>query len=354
VAEVVVAAVVFGPEQARRRSRPRTGLVLGAGGVLGAAWMTGALACLQDRLADPLGDADVIVGTSAGSVLAAALRCRATVPEMVAWQRGEATGVLRESVVLAARDGPFPPLPHLRLGSPPLAWAALLQPHRVPPLVAASAWLPHGRGQHVALRALVDTLYRSPGRTGGTGGTRGTDPGDAPTWVRDHTWIAAVDYDTGQHVLFGQPGAPRASLPDAVVASCSIPGWYEPAVIGGRRYVDGGVRSATSLGVLAGTDVQEVYVLAPLASTQADHPFQPHLRIERQIRQLITRAILRQARVLAAQGKRVTVLTPGPEDLAAMGINLMDPRRRQAVLETSFRTSAGALAGLGSAGSRAA
>ena len=87
-----MAAVVFGPEQARRRSRPRTGLVLGAGGGLGAAWMTGALACLQDRLADPLGDADVIVGTSAGSVLAAALRCRATVPEMVAWQRGEATG----------------------------------------------------------------------------------------------------------------------------------------------------------------------------------------------------------------------------------------------------------------------
>jgi NTE family protein len=353
VAEVVVAAVVFGPEQARRRSRPRTGLVLGAGGVLGAAWMTGALACLQDRLADPLGDADVIVGTSAGSVLAAALRCRATVPEMVAWQRGEATGTLRESVVLAARDGPFPPLPHLRLGSPPLAWAALLQPHRVPPLVAASAWLPHGRGQHVALRALVDTLYRA----GGTGRTdRGPlqARGGGSDWVRDHTWIAAVDYDTGQRVLFGQPGAPRASLPDAVVASCSIPGWYSPAVIGGRRYVDGGVRSATSLGVLAGTDVQEVYVLAPLASTQADHPFQPHLRIERQIRQLMTRAVLRQARVLAAQGKRVTVLTPGPEDLAAMGINLMDPRRRQAVLETSFRTSAGALARLASAGSRAA
>jgi NTE family protein len=85
MAEVVVAAVVFGPEQAGHRSRPRTGLVLGAGGVLGAAWMTGALACLQDRLADPLGDADVIVGTSAGSVLAAALRCRATIGEVVAW-----------------------------------------------------------------------------------------------------------------------------------------------------------------------------------------------------------------------------------------------------------------------------
>jgi NTE family protein len=342
---VVVAAVVFGPEQAKHRSRPRTGLVLGAGGVLGAAWMTGALACLQDRLADPVGDADVIVGTSAGSVLAAALRCRATVGEMVAWQRGEATGALRESVVLAARDGPLPPLPYLRPGSLPLAWTALLQPHRVPPWVAASAWLPHGRGQHVALRSLVETLHRGPRRA---------DDGDAPTWVRGSTWISAVDYDTGRRVLFGQPGAPRASLPDAVVASCSIPGWYCPAVIGGRRYVDGGVRSATSLDVLAGTDVQEIYVLAPLASTHADHPLQPHLRIERQIRQLLTRAVLRQAGALAARGKRVTVLTPGPADLAAMGINLMDPRRRQAVLETSFRTSSAALAQLGPAGSRAA
>ncbi len=343
-----MAAVVFGPQRASGRSRPRTGLVLGAGGVLGAAWMTGALACLQDRLADPLGDDDVIVGTSAGSVLAAAVRCHATVQEIVAWQRGEATGALRESAVLAARDGQFPPMPHLRPGSLPLAWAALLQPHRVPPWVAASAWLPHGRGQHVALRALVDTLHRGSLRV-----ARADEDG-APTWVRGRTWIAAVDYDTGQRVLFGRPGAPPASLTDAVVASCSIPGWYCPAVIGGRRYVDGGVRSATSLDVLAGTDVQEVYVLAPLASTRADHPLQPHLRIERQIRQLLTRALLGQARALGAAGKRVTVLTPGPEDLAAMGINLMDPRRRQAVLETSFRTSAAALASLGPPGSRAA
>jgi NTE family protein len=58
--------------------------------------------------------------------------------------------------------------------------------------------------------------------------------------------------------------------------------------------------------------------------------------------------------VLADRGKRVTVLTPGPRDLAAMGINPMDPRRRQAVLDLSFRTSAEALAGLDGAASRAA
>ena len=139
-----------------------------------------------------------------------------------------------------------------------------------------------------------------------------------------------------------------------MVASCSIPGWYEPTVIGGRRYVDGGVRSMTSLDVLGGTDVQDVYVLAPLASTETDHPLQPHLRMKRRLRQVLTHAVVRQARALAARGKRVTVLTPGPRDLAAMGINLMDPRRRQAVMELSFRTSAEALAALDRAAPRAA
>ena len=59
--------------------------------------MTGALACLQDWLQHPLDDADLIVGTSAGSVLAAALRCGATVEEMAAWQCGDAADILGES-----------------------------------------------------------------------------------------------------------------------------------------------------------------------------------------------------------------------------------------------------------------
>ncbi len=342
-----MAAVVFGPDRGRHQPRPRIGLVLGAGGVLGAAWMTGALARLQDRLLHTLADVDVIVGTSAGSVLAAALRCGASVDEMVAWQRGEVTGPLRGAAALAAQDRPLPPLPRLRIGSVPLACAALLTPHRVPVWVGASAWLPHGRGRHTALRSLVNALHRHHHQRA----CQGEPP---PAWVDRDTWIAAVDYDTGQRVLFGRPGAPAASLPDAVVASCSIPGWYEPQFIGGRRYVDGGVRSVTSLSVLSGTDLQEVYVLAPLASTEIDYPLQPHLRMERHVRQVITLGLLRQARALSAQGKRVTVLTPGPRDLAAMGVNLMDPRRRQAVLEASLRTSADALGRLEQAGARAA
>src|SRR5215831_17937205 len=107
----------MGPEAAPGGSRPRVGLVLGAGGVLGAAWMTGALPAVQERLPCPIADVDLIVGTSAGSVLAAALRCGVSVDEMIAHQRGEAVGPLGESAVDDLTGGPWPPAPQLRLGS---------------------------------------------------------------------------------------------------------------------------------------------------------------------------------------------------------------------------------------------
>jgi NTE family protein len=328
----------MGLERVPGGSGPRIGLVLGAGGVLGAAWMTGALPVVQERLPCAVNDVDVIVGTSAGSVLAAALRCGVGIEDLIALQRGEAASVLRSLGVHDIDDGPWPPLPQLRVGSPRLMLATLLTPHRVHPWVGATAWVPRGRARHAGLRSLVHALHSHAHQ-------QTAQHESPPGWVEGRTWIVAVDYDSGRRVIFGRDGAPPAALPDAVVASCSIPGWYAPAVISGRRYVDGGVRSATSLGVLARAGVDEVYVLAPTASVVTDRPRKPHERLERRLRWLITHALLREAEALRRLGIRVTVLTPGPEDLAAMGVNLMDPRRRAVVLETSLRTSPTALAG---------
>lgn len=311
----------------------RIGLVLGAGGVVGAAWMTGALQAVQDRLAVPVGDVDLIVGTSAGSVLAAALRSGVSIQEMIALHRGEPVTELRRAGVRDLDDGPLPPRPQWRAGSPRLMLASVLTPHRVHPGVGASAWLPRGRARHEALRATTMALEQH----GWAGAVEGA-------WADGRTWIVAVDYDSGHRAMFGREGAPRAALPDAVVASCSIPGWYAPVDIGGHRYVDGGVRSATSLGALARSGMDHVYVLAPMASIVADRPPRPPERLERRVRRLMTRSLLREAGVLRAQGIRVTLVTPGPEDLSAMGVNLMDPRRRLATLETSLRTSAATLA----------
>ncbi|HEX9515010.1 MAG TPA: hypothetical protein VF940_02425, partial [Streptosporangiaceae bacterium] len=100
----------------------------------------------------------------------------------------------------------------------------------------------------------------------------------------------------------------------------------------------------TSLGMLADEGIDEVCVLAPMASLVADRRYAPHMHLERRVRSLLTYLLMREVRELRTAGVKVTVLTPGPEDLAVMGVNLMDPRRRQAVLETSLRTSAAALA----------
>jgi NTE family protein len=159
-------------------------------------------------------------------------------------------------------------------------------------------------------------------------------------------WVVALDYDSGRRAVFGRAGAPAASVADAVLASCSIPGWFAPHVISGRRYVDGGVASATSLALLTRPGaplLDEVYVLAPLASYAYDRPIDPVAVVERRVRRLLTRWLDDEVRAVRALGTRVTVLTPGPADLQAMGGNLMNPRRRMQVLDTALETSSAAV-----------
>jgi NTE family protein len=127
------------------------------------------------------------------------------------------------------------------------------------------------------------------------------------------------------------------------MASCAIPGWYAPVDIGGRRYIDGGAWSATSVDVLADAGLDEVYVLAPMVSFAIDNPRQVLARLERHWRTRVTKRCLREAALVQEGGTAVTVLGPGPEDLEVMGANLMAPARRSAVLETALRTCAEAL-----------
>jgi NTE family protein len=324
----------------------RIGLVLGAGGILGSAWTTGALANLATRIDRPLGELDLIMGTSAGSVLGAALRCGMTVAELVAHQRGTPPaeiaadldgGDLPDMRTIERESGDGrPPLPLPWIGSPRLLVSAAAHPLRTNPVIAASGLLPADRARMTSLVRMVVALQTRLGVT-----TDGWVPG-APLWV------VAVDYDSGRRVVFGRDGAPPSTVGDAVLASCSIPGWFAPRVIDGRRYVDGGVASSTSVGLLArpgSPPLDEVYVLAPMASHAYDRPRDPVACVERAVRRVITRWLDAEVRAVRATGTRVTVLTPGPADLAAMGGNLMNPRHRNRVLDTALETSAVALAG---------
>jgi NTE family protein len=141
--------------------------------------------------------------------------------------------------------------------------------------------------------------------------------------------------------VFGETGAPRAHLDEAVRASCSIPGLYAPMKIDGRLYVDGGVWSPSNLDLLAHPDVDVDIVIAinPMSSLQPGLPTTIFERVERRVRSLSGRRLGREARKLTDKGVELLLIQPTEQDLDAMGVNLMDPSRRSDVLETSLATS---------------
>ena len=204
----------------------RVGLVLGAGGVQGGAWLTGALAALAEETGWDPASADYIVGTSAGSMLGSLLAAGLPPWFMVAHSAGETfegmtdargeRGRRRRPLGgrdLQARARSAADLPRLAAARP-----AQPAPARTgtPPASVISGWAPRGMISSEPLREII----------------RSAVPGE---WTKHpNHWVVACDYATGRRVSFGRRGAPQARLEDAVAASCSIPGFYRPVRIGDR------------------------------------------------------------------------------------------------------------------------
>ncbi|MFJ6216368.1 patatin-like phospholipase family protein [Streptomyces sp. NPDC092296] len=351
------------PEEAGRRAasagaadpaRPRRGLVLGGGGMLGAAWAVGALCAMQEATGWAPGGAEVILGTSAGAILGTLLASGAEPYELRDHQQGRpiVTGPLVgvDFDYDTAVGGALPPRPRPGIGSPDLLRQTVRHPRDYPFLTMVSAFVPPGRGSVGPIGDLV----------------RGLVP--AGNWS-DHPGLrlVAVDYGTGRRVVFGDPDAPEAGVAEAVMASCAIPGWFAPVAVDGRRFIDGGAWSATNADLLLGRGLDEVYVLAPMAVRirpldaagprprgaaalrewrERDRPRGVLAHLVSRYRRAVTRQMLREARLLRAEGTRVRLLAPTLDDLTAMGPNMMDPARRPEVLETALRTCSTALAAL--------
>jgi NTE family protein len=311
-------------------STVRRGLVLGGGGVLGGAWAVGALAAMEKRYGFAAADAEVVVGTSAGSLLAALIGAGVTVDQLAAHYDGRPVteGPLAGYEFDSARatGGSRPGLPRLAgPGSPRLIGSSLRRLGHVPTTTVLSAFMPTGTRTLERVGHLVDAV---------------TPMGE---WSPHRgVWVVAMDYEDGKRVVFGRPGAPVAALASAVMASCSIPGWFAPVTINGRTYVDGGAVSATSIDVVAHAGLDEVFVVAPMVSFATDRPTAISARLERRWRAEVTKAARREAAIVRSAGATVRMVGPGPEDLAAIGANLMDDTRQRHVLQTSLRTSADA------------
>src|SRR3954447_15151873 len=307
----------------------KLGLVLGAGGVSGGAWLTGALHAIVEETGWDPGSADVVVGTSAGAIIGTIVAAGGVPPWfMVAHSAGEVFAGLDDRqgrpTAEADRSGGavyrlHPGLPQLGPGSWRLALGALRNPARRPAGAVLAGWLPAGLVSPEPLRQIVRSAVPE-----GWG-------------AHPRLWVMGRDYATGRRVAFGRDGAPPADLADAAAASCAIPGFYHPVEIGGRRYVDGGVCSLSNLDVVAREGLDLVICLNPGSSRAAGGGARSALRAA------AGRRLGHEARKLHERGAEVVLVQPSAEDLAVMGPNPMSRARRHATIETAIRTTAAAL-----------
>ncbi len=308
----------------------KVGLVLGAGGVLGGAWMTGGLHALARETGwDPM-SAEHIVGTSAGSMMGALLASGVPPWFMVAHSAGESFDGLVDAHGNPAAEadrsagatfrvdmrGPLPIGP----GSWQLIRRSMSAPHRHRPSAFLAGWIPRGV---ISTEPLKDTVRRV------------VDHG----WT-DHPglWVVACDYSDGHRVAFGRADAPDADLADAVAASCAIPGFYRPVDIAGRPYVDGGLWSTSNLDVLRHEQLDLVICLNPTSSLHPPHAWNPAERVADVFRRGSGRRLGWEARKLRQAGTELVLIQPTREDLDVMGVNLMSTRRRHEVVTTAIDT----------------
>lgn len=251
-------------------------LVLGGGGVAGIAWITGVLAGLADAGADVTGAgvADLVVGTSAGSAVAAQLGSGRPLDELYARQVDPArqnreirpTGVsvpeVLETWTRMVTDFPDAAVRRRRAGE--LARAARTVPE-------------------AERRAVIEDRLPSA------------------SWPRRRILITAVDAVTGEPRVFDRDSG--VSLVDAVAASCAVPMVWPTVRIGGVPYMDGGMRSTVNADLAAGHD--PIVIIAPM----------PDPDLDRDVADL-------------SRAARVRLITPDERSLAAIGADPLDPDTR--------------------------
>lgn len=253
-----------------------TALVLGGGGLTGVGWETGILYGLAQAGVD-LSTADLVVGTSAGSVVGAQLTSGLLTPlELYERQLGDPAGEM------AAKLG-----------------AGLVARYAVAMVRSRDARAYRQRVGAIALAA--DTAEEAERRK------------VLEARLISHQWpdrrlvVTAVDALSGELEAFDRESG--AGLVDAVSASCAVPGVWPPVTVGERRFIDGGIRSATNADLAAG--YRRVVILAPMSLGSGLVP-----------------SPAAQAARLRAEGARVMLITPSAAARKTFGRNVLDPARR--------------------------
>ncbi|MGZ5959777.1 MAG: patatin-like phospholipase family protein [Rhizomicrobium sp.] len=264
-------------------------LILGGGGPVGIAWELGLAAGLEEggvRIAD----ASRIVGTSAGSFAGAALASGRPAEALVRAQveQAERAAAARR----AAPDAGRPAAPDL---GPLMRFMARRPADREPPAELRAEIGAFALGaKTIAEDAFIASF--------------GSIAGPNEKWPRGFA-CTAVDAADGSFHLWDESSG--VELGRAIASSCSVPGIFPPITIHGRRYIDGGMRSATNIDLVKG--YRRVLVIAVLSNMAID---------------FMRAGIQREIDVLTSAGAEVELIVPNANCLEAFGNNLMDASRR--------------------------
>ncbi|HEX6714904.1 MAG TPA: patatin-like phospholipase family protein [Thermoleophilaceae bacterium] len=287
-------------------------IVLGAGGILGEAWMGGLLAGLKEASGFDPRSCDHFVGTSAGSIVAAGLAGgvdpasrlerlphQPEVAPAAATPRSLLGGALRFGREAGATA--FAPLAALALSATSMSGAAVRR--------AALARVPAGKRSLAGLGSAIGELRLD--------------------WD-GRLLVVTVEVESGTRVVFGTPGETHLSVPAAVEASCAIPGVFRPVRANGRTYVDGGAWSLTNLDVAPVARGTHVLCLNPTGSLG------PTTSLRGAIGPLSRSAAAVEALALQRRGAHVTTLSPDGDAARAMGSDFMDGRHRSAAQQAGY------------------
>ena len=304
--------------------KPRTGLVLGVGGRAGIAHHAGALHALTASGALDIDDLDVIIGTSAGAIVGAQLRCGVSPHELyqIAQDESEGSGKRRGDDFFApAWDSPFS-LAQRAVGS---GWVLGRSLMRFP--------LPVMPRQ---LRSLF------PGGMMQLSGSADLDSHLPRQWPDHNLWLVAVDIHSGRRVVLRKGGPVGATLQQAALASAAVPGIYPPIRVNGRTLVDGGVHSNTNLDLLLGKKLDHITVIAPLGLS-APGPIPPPLFA---LRQFVHTNLMRTVEALRAEGTTVAVLEPSADLSRIHGVNTLRVGASAEISEAAYAETVSRLSDL--------
>ncbi len=291
--------------------------------MVGIAYHAGVIRALEHHSDLRVADVDLVVGTSAGSVAAAYIRSGYSADEL--WQLALGTHPLMEALGdtpsqrrAATAFTPSFATPGQFVGRAVGASVSLMR---------SVARLPTPRlpeQLHPLLSSGLFTMERAAQRF----------RADLPeSWPTRETAICAVDLGSGRRTVFGPTESP-VSLCNAVVASCSIPGFYVPMRSGGRTYVDGGVHSPTNVDVAARFGCDLIIGIAPMAyDPSAEIP--AWMRLARRIGQASLR---NEARLARARGAEVLLIRPGSADVQVQGINFMRASGGDEIAQSAYES----------------